>query len=206
MSRRLRTMRMGDLQDSELCLFLSFLADTIANADAATRFRALWAKEPEFKALRKRYGGYVSDLVALRDAVDAAKAPLPGEASQLMLVKDTSPVAALASAKHVMSALGALSLQPHAVEAVFKAITTTGVSPRGAVPLDKLVASGVPRDAVHVMRAANLVELRDGNTVDGHDEYEELASLGGAPYVCAPCPLARESMARVVERLHAEGA
>lgn len=78
MSRRLRTMRLGDLQDSELSLFLSWLADTIADADAATRFRALWAKEPEFNALRKRYGGYVSDLVALRDAFDAPKAALPG--------------------------------------------------------------------------------------------------------------------------------
>jgi len=82
-SRRLRTMRLGDLKDSEFSLFLSFLADTISNADAATRFRALWAKEPEFKALRKRYGGYVSDLVALRDAFDALDAALPGAGAAL---------------------------------------------------------------------------------------------------------------------------
>ena len=65
-SRRLRTLRLGDLHDNELRPFLQFLADTIKFQDGATRFRALWEKEPQQAALRQRYGGYVSDLVALR--------------------------------------------------------------------------------------------------------------------------------------------
>ncbi len=110
-------------------------------------------------------------------------------------------MAALAAAPCVVAALDALSLQPRHVAAVFAAITTRGVSPRGAVPLDTLVAAGVPLATLHAMRAANLIELRQGNTVDGHNEYAELAPLSGKPYVCAPCPLARESMARVTWRL-----
>lgn len=67
-SRRLRTMRLGDLQDAELRPFLSFLAGAMASKPAAERFCKLWESEEQFKALRQRYGGYVSDLVALRDA------------------------------------------------------------------------------------------------------------------------------------------
>lgn len=119
-------------------------------------------------------------------------------------MQDTSPVAALAAEECLISALDALSLQPHAVAAVFAAITASSLSPRGAVALDNLVASGVPLTAVYAMRAANLVELRQGNTVDGHEEYKELVPVG-LPYVCAPCPLARESMTRITERLRAEG-
>jgi hypothetical protein len=66
---------MGDLRDNELRPFLSFLADSIASPPAQARFRALWESEAALAALRQRYGGYVSDLVALRNAnipVDAA--------------------------------------------------------------------------------------------------------------------------------------
>jgi hypothetical protein len=109
-------------------------------------------------------------------------------------------VATLAVTPRVEAALQALSLERGHVASVFEAITTRGVSPRGAVALGALVAAGVPLEAVHAMRAANLVELRHGNSVDGH-EYAELAPLVGAAYVCAPCPLARESMVCVAERL-----
>jgi hypothetical protein len=75
-SRRLRTMRLGDLNDSELLPFLEFLAKTIASEDAATRFTALWETEEQLTAFRNRYGGYVSDIVALRNLHNnAAAAP-----------------------------------------------------------------------------------------------------------------------------------
>ena len=110
-------------------------------------------------------------------------------------------VLAAAEPDRLLVMLNALSLQPRAVAAVFEAITQRGASPRGAVTLDSLVAAGVPQSEVYAMRAANLVELRQGNTVDGHDEYNELEPLAGTPYVCATRPLARESMARVLEKL-----
>lgn len=118
-------------------------------------------------------------------------------------MEDSSAVATLAAAEpdRLLVMLDALSLQPRAVASVFEAITQRGASPRGAVTLDSLVAAGVPQSEVYAMRAANLVELRQGNTVDGHDEYDELEPLAGTPYVCATRPLARESMARVLKKL-----
>lgn len=109
-------------------------------------------------------------------------------------------MATLAAAEpdRLLVMLNALSLQPRAVAAVFEAITQRGASP---VTLDSLVAAGAPQSEVYAMRAANLVELRQGNTVDGHDEYDELEPLAGTPYVCATRPLARESMARVLKKL-----
>jgi hypothetical protein len=56
------------LQDDELRPFLSHLAGKIASPLAAARFHALWESEAQLAALRQRYGGYVSDLVELRDA------------------------------------------------------------------------------------------------------------------------------------------
>jgi hypothetical protein len=87
-----------------------------------------------------------------------------------------------------------------------RAATTS--APRGAVPLAAHPAGCVRRpsrpwsEAVHALRAANLIELRVNESVDGED-YAELSVLGTPPhpYVCAPCPLARESMAQVVRQL-----
>jgi hypothetical protein len=59
-----------------------------------------------------------------------------------------------------------------------------------------LADAGAPRAALFAMREANLVELRS-NDAAGGEEYAELVGLT-MPYVCAPCPLARESMAAVL--------
>ena len=50
------------------------------------------------------------------------------------------------------------------------------------------------------MEVANLVEIRQYD-IAGGAEYEELRALARAPYVCAPRPLARESMALVLASL-----
>lgn len=119
-------------------------------------------------------------------------------------MKDTSSVAALAAKPALTPALEALGLHPPHVARVFEAISARGVSPRGAVSIEMLLAEGVSLAAIHAMRSANFLELRQENTVDAVDEYAELATLAGAPYVCAPRPLARGSMARVAARLRIE--
>jgi hypothetical protein len=54
------------------------------------------------------------------------------------------------------------------------------------------------------MQASNLLEIR--RYTPPVRDYEELKPLLGSVYVCATCPLARESMAKVLEKLKAEDA
>ena len=194
--RRLRALRLGDLQDREVPSFLEFLAASLP-PEAQPAFRAEFESPEARAALRGRFGGYVSDLVALRDAHE--EHALGGAAQTSLVVKDTSACAELAQAPELALALLA-EVDRHQLLTVFEAILREGVSPRGAVPLEALHRKGVPTAAVHALRAANLVELRENGSVGG-EEYAELAPLQEVPYVCAPCPLARESMASVTAQL-----
>ena len=121
-----------------------------------------------------------------------------GESADALRVQDASAAASLAAVTQLDAVLHGLSLPPEHVVTVFEAILRRGVSPRGAVPLDSLLE--VPLESVHAMRGANLIELRQGNVV-GWEDYAELVPLKGVPYVCAPSPLARESMALVLAKL-----
>ena len=118
--------------------------------------------------------------------------------ADVLEVHDASAVASLAASTQLRTVLHNLSLPPEHVATVFEAILRHGVSPRGAVPLESL--RKVPLECIHAMRGANLIELRQGNVV-GWEEYAELLPLKGVPYVCAPSPLARESMALVLAQL-----
>ncbi len=62
----------------------------------------------------------------------------------------------------------------------------------------------MPTPLIDRMRDLNLIEIRQGNppVLD----YPELAPLSADVYVCATRPLARESMAKVVNKLKAQQA
>ena len=63
----------------------------------------------------------------------------------------------------------------------------------------------MPLKQVRAMEVANLVEIRRYDMAGGID-YDELRALAPAAYVCAPRPLARESMAQLLTMLRGDAA
>ena len=189
-------MHVGDLHEHEVPQFLNFLERSallsqgmVVSAASPIRFNRTeaWAK-----SVYARAGGHVADLRRLFLADDPRD------------VYDVSSVAALASSTELHSTLAALGLDPQHVSTVFEAILR-GVSARGAVPLANLAAGGVPLKQVRAMEVANLVEIRRYDMAGGVD-YDELRAIAPAAYVCAPRPLARESMAQLLTMLRGDAA
>ena len=182
----------GDLSYSEAREYMKQLVEIEASSGAGlTRLSQRINNDTEFSNLYKRYGGYIPDLQRLaRSQLDN-----PLEDSQ---VSDRSSVQILTT--KLDTQLASLKLDPKHIVALFKAIVNDGVSPRGAVLLSDLVDNGgVPEAEIYRMGSLGLIEIREGNpeVLD----YSELKSLNGEAYVCAPSPLARESMLKVVKRL-----
>ncbi len=180
----------GDLREEEVRPFVRFWR----SGGGTTRSNATVPPLPHFldapdalAAAYARVGGYIPDLQRVVDA------------TALSEVADASPVAALAAAPDAF--LAAHALAPQHVTAVFEAIITRGVSARGGVALGSLLER-VPQAQLRAMETANLVEVRRYGVAGGVD-YDELRALAPGAYVCAPCPLARESMAAVVSMLRA---
>ena len=177
--RRLRVLTVGDLHEREVRSFLDFWGGGKRSSphflDAPGALAAAYA----------RAGGYIPDLQRVL------------EAAALDEVADASAVAVFVAAPD--AALVAHGLEAQHVLTVLDAITTRGVSPRGAVPLASLLPQ-VPTAQLSAMEAANLIEVRRHAVLGGVD-YSELRQLPPGAYVLAPCPLARESMGAAVSWL-----
>jgi hypothetical protein len=182
----------GDLSYSEAREYMKHLIEIETSTGAGlTRLNQRINNDTEFSNIYKRYGGYIPDLQRLaRSQLDN-----PIEDSQ---VSDRSSVQILTT--KLDTQLASLKLDSKHIVALFKAIVNDGVSPRGAVLLSDLVDNtGIPEAEIYRMGSLGLIEIREGNpeVLD----YSELKNLNGEAYVCAPSPLARESMLKVVKRL-----
>ena len=182
----------GDLSYSEAREYMKHLVNVEPSSGAGiNRLSQRINNDTEFSNIYKRYGGYIPDLQRLaRSQLDNAV-----EDSQ---VSDRSNVQILTT--KLDTQLSSLKLDPKHIMGLFKAIVNDGVSPRGAVSLSELVDNaGIPEAEIYRMGSLGLIEVREANpeVLD----YSELKSLNGEAYVCAPSPLARESMLKVVKRL-----
>ena len=124
------------------------------------------------------------------------------------MLEDESKVKALTNLSNgsVSFQLRSMGIDPADVLQTFRAIIQSTQSPRGAVLQETLLRSCNGRfmspDALHRMAKNNLIEERSGNPA--MLDYSELLPLSNTDYVCAPSPLARVSMAKVVKKLEAE--
>ena len=181
LTRRLEVITVGDLHEDEVLPFLRFWPR--GNRDASLPY---FLDTPgALAAVYARVGGYIPDLLRVR------------RAKALDVVADKSAVAALVAKPDAILAQHGLEAQH--VLTVFQAITSRGVSPRGAVPLESMLPP-VPELQLSAMEAANLIEVRR-HAVLGDFDYAALRELPPGTYVVAPCPLARESMAKAVTLL-----
>lgn len=156
-----------------------------------SRMNARVGNETEFQLIFDRYGGYIPDLQRLARA--QADNPLED-----IHISDRSRLQSLTA--KLDTQLKDLSLDPTHLLQVFRTIVYEGISPRGAVSLTDLVDTiGVPEAEIFRMASMGLIEVREGNPV--LMDYPELKFFQGEAYVCAPTPLSRESMLRVVNRL-----
>ena len=157
-----------------------------------SRMNARVGNETEFSLLFDRYGGFIPDLQRLARA--QTDNPLED-----VHISDRSRLQSLTA--KLDTQLQELNLDSKHLLKVFRAIVYEGVSPRGAVSLTDLVDTmGVPEAEVFRMASLGLIEVRVGNP-ELIDYYELKIFQGGEAYVCAPSPLSRESMFRVVNRL-----
>lgn len=183
----------GDLNYNEARDYMKHLINVETSSDAAglTRLNQRINNDTEFTNIYKRYGGYIPDLQRLaRSQLDN-----PLEDSQ---VSDRSNVQILTT--KLDTQLSSLKIDPKHIMGLFKAIVNDGISPRGAVSLSELVDNaGIPEAEIYRMGSLGLIEVREMNpeVLD----YAELKNTNGEAYVCAPSPLARESMLKVVKRL-----
>jgi len=182
----------GDLSYSEAREYMKHLVNVETSSGAGiTRLNQRINNDTEFSNIYKRYGGYIPDLQRLaRSQLDN-----PLEDSQ---VSDRSNVQILTT--KLDTQLSSLKIDPKHIMGLFKAIVNDGISPRGAVSLSELVDNaGIPEAEIYRMGSLGLIEVRETNpeVLD----YAELKSTNGEAYVCAPSPLARESMLKVVKRL-----
>ena len=182
LARRLEVLTVGDLHEDEVLPFLRFWRRGNNRDPPLPHFLDT---PGALAAVYARVGGYIPDLLRVR------------RAKALDVVADYSAVAALVETPDAM--LAQHGLEAEHVLTVFEAITARGVSQRGAVLLENL-SPPVPVVQLSAMEAANLIEVRR-HAILGEFDYAGLRELPPGTYVVAPCPLARESMAKAVTLL-----
>ena len=175
-------LTVGDLHEDEVLPFLRFWRRGNNRDPPLPHFLDT---PGALAAVYARVGGYIPDLLRVR------------RAKALDVVADYSAVAALVETPDAM--LAQHGLEAEHVLTVFEAITARGVSQRGAVLLENL-SPPVPVVQLSAMEAANLIEVRR-HAILGEFDYAGLRELPPGTYVVAPCPLARESMAKAVTLL-----
>jgi len=152
------------------------------------------ANDSEFEAIYSRYGGYLPDLsrfaLTQRVAIE-----------EDVVLPDRSRVSQLLQQQQLDQRLEDLKLDANSLLVLYRAMLETGKSPRAAVLLSEVVETlDVPQDLVIRLESLGLIELRDSGNPSVLD-YGSLRGMRGEAYICAPSPLSRFSMARIVKKL-----